>query len=298
MPEGDRSLGLVDIAIDLKWTPDGESGKFRERLWQLEADEPDIWVTVDEESGQVILSGRDEQHLDEVIERLKVEVPINVGVAQVAYRETITKAVEGDYTHQTVRDGAEEFARIKFRIDPREAGGCTFHSFVPAGALPPDYVAAVQKGVESVGRAGPVIGFPIIRLRFTLLDGAHHNGNSSVTAFENAARAGFKDALERASPKILEPIMHAEVVVPELYLGAVVDDLNRRRGQVREAQTRSLAAVIGVEVPLASMFGYLNSLREMSHGTGQYTMAFSHYEQLPSSLDPDDHFPPAMAMRA
>jgi elongation factor G len=297
MPDDRRSPWIVDIAIEPKGVPRRDQGSFLDQLNRLVSEDRDLQAHVDEESGQTILSGRDEAHLEVAVERLRTEISINVGAPQVAYRETITKSVESDYTHEG-RQAAGELARIKFRIEPREDDDFAFRSLVPAGMMPADHIAAVRRAIETVAQAGPVIGFPIIRLRYTLLDGAHQAGNSSLAILEKAARIGFQRALERAAPKILEPIMQLNVVVPELYVGAVTDDLNKRRGHIRGAQTQGFAQAIEGVVPLAGMFGYANSLHTMSHGTGQYAMTFSHYEQVPSGVDPDDRFPPAMAMRA
>jgi elongation factor G len=295
MPDGARSPGLVDIAIEPRETSD--QGTLLATLRLFATEDPDIWVIVDEESGQIILSGRDEPHLDRIIERLKVDVAIKVGAPQVAYRETISKSVEGDYTHKGLRFGVAEFARIKFKIEPQEDGGLFFRSVLPPGSVPADFVAAVQSGVESVGRSGPIIGFPIIRARFTLLDAAHDK-DSSTTAFARAAQAAFKEVIERAAPKVLEPIMRVGVTVPELYVGNVIGDLNSRRGQIRGTEAGGSGQVIDALVPMAGMFGYANSLHALSRGAGQYDMSFSHYEQVPMPFDPDDRFRPAMAMRA
>jgi elongation factor G len=295
MPDDGRNLGLVDIAIEPKET--SEQLKLLATLRQIAAEDPGLWVSTDQESGQIILSGCDEQHLDQVIERLKVEVAINVGTPQVAYRETVTRAVESDYSHRELRFGVAEFARIKFRIEPVKDDEFAFRSLLPAGRVPADYVAAVQSGAETVGRAGPVIGFPIIRAQFTLLDAAHDK-DSSTAAFEHAAWAGFKEAIERGSPKVLEPIMRLQVVVPELYVGDVMGDLTSRRGRIGGIEGRGIAQAIDATVPLASMFDYASSLRTMSRGMGEYAMSFSHYEQVPLSVDPDDRFRPAIAMRA
>ncbi|MEO6394437.1 MAG: elongation factor G, partial [Devosia sp.] len=222
---------------------------------------------------------------------------------QVAYREAITRSVEHDYTHKKQSGGSGQFARIKFRIEPNEAGkGFEFASEVVGGNVPKEYVPGVHKGVASVMGAGPLIGFPIVDVKFILTDGAYHDVDSSVLAFEIAGRAGFKEAVEKASPKILEPIMRVEVLTPEDYVGDVIGDLNSRRGQIRGTEARGVAQVIDAMVPLANMFGYVNSLRSMSQGRAQYTMTFDHYERVPDPVwlgpNDDDRFPPAAAMRA
>jgi len=212
-------------------------------------------------------------------------VEANIGAPQVAYREAITRAVDHDYTHKKQSGGSGQFARIKFRIEPNEAGkGFEFESAVVGGNVPKEYVPGVQKGVASVMGSGPIIGFPIVDVKFILTDGAYHDVDSSVLAFEIAGRAGFREAIEKAAPKILEPIMRVEVLTPEDYVGDVIGDLNSRRGQIRGTEARGIAQVIDAMVPLANMFGYVNSLRSMSQGRAQYTMTFDHYEQVPQAV--------------
>jgi elongation factor G len=212
-------------------------------------------------------------------------VEANIGAPQVAYREAITRKVEHDYTHKKQSGGSGQFARIKFIIEPNEAGkGFEFVSAVVGGNVPKEYVPGVSKGVASVMGAGILIGFPIVDVKFTLTDGAYHDVDSSVLAFEIAGRAGFREALQKADPKILEPIMRVEVVTPEDYVGDVIGDLNSRRGQIRGTEGRGIAQVIDAMVPLANMFGYVNSLRSMSQGRAQYTMTFDHYEQVPQAV--------------
>ena len=276
---------VIDIAVEPKSKADQE--KMGLALQRLAAEDPSFRVKTDEESGQTIISGMGELHLDIIVDRMKREfkVEANIGAPQVAYREAITRAVEHDYTHKKQSGGSGQFARIKFRIEPNEAGaGFQFASEVVGGNVPKEYVPGVQKGVESVMGAGPVIGFPIVDVKFTLTDGAYHDVDSSVLAFEIAARAGFKEAIEKASPKILEPIMRVEVLTPEDYVGDVIGDLNSRRGQIRGTEARGIAQVIDAMVPLANMFGYVNSLRSMSQGRAQYTMTFDHYEQVPNAV--------------
>ncbi|WP_298801101.1 elongation factor G, partial [uncultured Devosia sp.] len=276
---------VIDIAVEPKSKADQE--KMGLALARLAAEDPSFRVKTDEESGQTIISGMGELHLDIIVDRMKREfkVEANIGAPQVAYREAITKGVEHDYTHKKQSGGSGQFARIKFRIEPNEPGaGFEFKSEVVGGNVPKEYVPGVEKGVASVMGAGPVIGFPIVDVKFTLTDGAYHDVDSSVLAFEIAGRAGFKEAIEKASPKILEPIMRVEVLTPEDYVGDVIGDLNSRRGQIRGTEARGIAQVIDAMVPLANMFGYVNSLRSMSQGRAQYTMTFDHYEQVPQAV--------------
>jgi elongation factor G len=276
---------VIDIAVEPKSKADQE--KMGLALARLAAEDPSFRVKTDEESGQTIISGMGELHLDIIVDRMKREfkVEANIGAPQVAYREAITRMVEHDYTHKKQSGGSGQFARIKFRIEPNEPGaGFQFASEVVGGNVPKEYVPGVQKGVESVMGAGPIIGFPIVDVKFTLTDGAYHDVDSSVLAFEIAGRAGFREAIEKAAPKILEPIMRVEVLTPEDYVGDVIGDLNSRRGQIRGTEARGIAQVIDAMVPLANMFGYVNSLRSMSQGRAQYTMTFDHYEQVPQAV--------------
>jgi len=290
---------VIDIAVEPKSKADQE--KMGLALARLAAEDPSFRVKTDEESGQTIISGMGELHLDIIVDRMRREfkVEANIGAPQVAYREAITKTVEHDYTHKKQSGGSGQFARIKFRIEPNEAGkGFEFASEVVGGNVPKEYVPGVQKGVASVMGSGPLIGFPIVDVKFVLTDGAYHDVDSSVLAFEIAGRAGFREAIEKANPKILEPIMRVEVLTPSSFLSAVVDDLHVRRARVLGLETRDLVQVIDAMVPLADMFGYVNSLRSMSQGRAQHTMVFDHYEEVPSPPNDDDRFPPAAAMRA
>ncbi|MHB1108879.1 MAG: elongation factor G [Devosia sp.] len=276
---------VIDIAVEPKSKADQE--KMGLALARLAAEDPSFRVKTDEESGQTIISGMGELHLDIIVDRMRREfkVEANIGAPQVAYREAITRKVEHDYTHKKQSGGSGQFARIKFHIEPNEAGkGFEFVSAVVGGNVPKEYVPGVNKGVQSVMGAGILIGFPIVDVKFTLTDGAYHDVDSSVLAFEIAGRAGFREALQKADPKILEPIMRVEVVTPEDYVGDVIGDLNSRRGQIRGTEGRGIAQVIDAMVPLANMFGYVNSLRSMSQGRAQYTMTFDHYEQVPQAV--------------
>ncbi|MCF6326966.1 MAG: elongation factor G, partial [Devosiaceae bacterium] len=207
-----------------------------------------------------------------------------IGQPQVAYRETITKSTDIDYTHKKQSGGSGQFARIKMTVMPNEAGaGFEFDNTIVGGNIPKEYIPGVQKGVNSVMGAGVLIGFPVVDVKVTLTDGAYHDVDSSVLAFEIAGRMGFRDALKQAGPKLLEPIMKVEVVTPEDYMGDVIGDLNSRRGQIQGTEARGVATMIEAFVPLANMFGYVNNLRSMSQGRAQYSMQFDHYEQVPAA---------------
>jgi elongation factor G len=276
---------VIEIKVEPKTKADQE--KMGLALARLAAEDPSFRVKTDEESGETLIAGMGELHLDIIVDRMRREfkVEANVGAPQVAYREAITRRVEHDYTHKKQSGGSGQFARIKFVIEPNEAGtGFLFESAVVGGNVPKEYVPGVQKGVASVMGSGPIIGFPIVDVKFTLTDGAYHDVDSSVLAFEIAGRAGFREAIEKAAPKILEPIMRVEVLTPEDYVGDVIGDLNSRRGQIRGTEARGIAQVIDAMVPLANMFGYVNSLRSMSQGRAQYTMTFDHYEQVPQAV--------------
>ena len=276
---------VIEIAVEPKTKADQE--KMGIALNRLAAEDPSFRVKSDEESGQTIIAGMGELHLDILIDRMKREfkVEANIGQPQVAYRETITKTLDDDYTHKKQSGGSGQFARIKFTIEPGEAGtGYVFDSKVVGGNVPKEYIPGVEKGVGSVMGAGPLIGFPIVDVKFTLNDGAYHDVDSSVLAFEIAAKAGFREAIRKAGPKILEPIMKVEVVTPEDYMGDVIGDLNSRRGQIQGTESRGVVHVVNAFVPLANMFGYVNSLRSMSQGRAQYTMVFDHYEQVPQAV--------------
>jgi elongation factor G len=276
---------VIDISVEPKSKADQE--KMGLALNRLAAEDPSFRVKTDEESGQTIISGMGELHLDIIVDRMKREfkVEANIGQPQVAYRETITRKTEKDYTHKKQSGGSGQFARIKIIVEPGEAGkGLEFENKIVGGSVPKEYIPGVQKGVESVMGAGPLIGFPVVDVKVTLVDGAYHDVDSSVLAFEIAARAGFREALREAGPKILEPIMKVEVTTPEDYMGDVIGDLNSRRGQIQGTESRGVVQVVNAFVPLANMFGYVNSLRSMSQGRAQYTMQFDHYEQVPQAV--------------
>jgi elongation factor G len=276
---------VIDISVEPKSKADQE--KMGLALNRLAAEDPSFRVKTDEESGQTIISGMGELHLDIIVDRMRREfkVEANIGQPQVAYRETITRKTEKDYTHKKQSGGSGQFARMKIVVEPAEAGkGLEFVNAIVGGAIPKEYIPGVAKGVESVMGAGPLIGFPVVDVKVTLVDGAYHDVDSSVLAFEIAGRAGFREALREAGPKILEPIMKVEVTTPEDYMGDVIGDLNSRRGQIQGTEGRGVVQVVNAFVPLANMFGYVNSLRSMSQGRAQYTMQFDHYEQVPQAV--------------
>ena len=276
---------VIEIAIEPNTKADQE--KMGLALNRLAQEDPSFRVKTDEESGQTIIAGMGELHLDIIVDRMKREfkVEANVGQPQVAYRETITQAAEIDYTHKKQTGGSGQFARVKLLFEPQEAGaGFEFDSKIVGGNVPKEYIPGVQKGIESVLNNGVVAGFPMLDLKATLLDGAYHEVDSSVMAFEIAARAAFREGAQKARPVLLEPIMKVEVVTPDDYTGSVIGDLNSRRGQVQGQEMRGNATVVNAMVPLANMFGYVNSLRSMSQGRAQYTMQFDHYAQVPSAV--------------
>ncbi|RNC95245.1 elongation factor G [Oceaniradius stylonematis] len=276
---------VISIAVEPKTKGDQE--KMGLALNRLAAEDPSFRVKSDEESGQTIISGMGELHLDIIVDRMKREfkVEANIGAPQVAYRETITRQAEIDYTHKKQSGGSGQFARVKIVFEPNEEGeDFAFESKIVGGNVPKEYIPGVEKGIQSVMDSGPVAGFPMLGVKATLMDGAYHDVDSSVLAFEIAARAAFREGAQKAGAQLLEPIMKVEVVTPEDYMGDVIGDLNSRRGQIAGTETRGVDTVISAMVPLANMFGYVNSLRSMSQGRAQYTMHFDHYEPVPQAV--------------
>ena len=275
---------VIEIAIEPKTKADQE--KMGIALNRLAAEDPSFRVKSDEESGQTIIAGMGELHLDILVDRMKREfkVEANVGAPQVAYRESITRAAEIDYTHKKQSGGSGQFARVKIIFEPHEGDDFIFESKIVGGSVPKEYIPGVQKGIESVMGAGPLAGFPMLGVKATLIDGAYHDVDSSVLAFEIASRAAFREGAQKAGAQLLEPIMKVEVVTPEDYVGDVIGDLNSRRGQISGTEARGIATVVNANVPLANMFGYVNSLRSMSQGRAQYTMQFDHYEPVPTAV--------------
>jgi len=276
---------VIEIAIEPKSKADQE--KLGVALSKLAAEDPSFRVSTDPESGQTILKGMGELHLDIKVDILKrtYKVEANIGAPQVAYREKITRPVTIDYTHKKQTGGAGQFAKLKIIAEPLPPGnGFEFENEIVGGVVPKEYIPGVEKGLESVLGSGVLAGFPVVDLRVKLIDGAYHDVDSSALAFEIAARAALREALQKGGSVLLEPIMKVEVVTPEDYTGAVIGDLNSRRGQVQGQDMRGNANVIAAMVPLANMFGYINTLRSMTQGRANYTMQFDHYEQVPSNV--------------
>ena len=275
---------VIEIAIEPKSKADQE--RLGIALAKLAAEDPSFRVSTDQESGQTILKGMGELHLDIKVDILRrtYKVDANIGAPQVAYRERLTKRVEIDYTHKKQTGGTGQFARVKIVFEPNEAGkGNLFESKIVGGAVPKEYIPGVQKGIDSVMGSGVLAGFPVVDVKAELIDGAFHDVDSSVLAFEIASRAAFREALQKGGSVLLEPIMKVEVVTPEEYTGSVIGDLNSRRGQIQGQDMRGNAVVINAMVPLANMFGYVNQLRSFSQGRANFTMQFDHYEQVPAN---------------
>lgn len=276
---------VIEIAVEPKTKADQE--KMSLALQRLAAEDPSFRVKVDHESGQTIIAGMGELHLDIIVDRMKREfkVEANIGAPQVAYRETITKSYEIDYTHKKQTGGAGQFARINLVFEPADPGtGYAFTSKIVGGNVPKEYIPGVQKGLEMAKETGTIAGFPVVDFSVTLTDGAYHDVDSSVMAFEIAARAAFREAVPKAGPQLLEPMMKVEVVTPEEYMGDVIGDMNSRRGQITGMGDRGNAKIVDALVPLASMFGYINTLRSMSQGRAQYTMQFDRYAPVPANV--------------
>ena len=276
---------VIEIAVEPKTKGDQE--KMGEALARLAKEDPSFRVSSDEESGQTIIKGMGELHLDIIVDRMKREfkVEANVGAPQVAYRETIEKSAEFEYIHKKQSGGAGQFAKVKLLIEPQDPGkGRLVESAIKGGAIPKEFIPGVEKGIETVSDSGILAGFPMIDYKVTIVDGLHHDVDSSVLAFELASRACFKEACTQGGLKLLEPIMRVEVVTPEDYMGDVIGDLNSRRGQISTQEQRGNATVITAMVPLANMFGYINSLRSMSQGRAQYSMFFDHYSKVPQNV--------------
>ena len=276
---------VIEIAVEPKTKADQE--KMSQGLARLAAEDPSFRVETDLESGQTIMKGMGELHLDILVDRLKREfkVEANIGAPQVAYRETIGHEAEIDYTHKKQSGGSGQFGRVKMVISPTEPGeGYSFESKIVGGSIPKEYIPGVEKGIKSVMDSGPLAGFPVIDFKVSLIDGAYHDVDSSVLAFELAARAGMREGLRKAGAKMLEPIMKVEVVTPEEYTGGIIGDLTSRRGQVQGQEPRGNAIAINSNVPLANMFGYINTLRSMSSGRANFTMQFSHYDSVPQTI--------------
>ncbi len=276
---------VIEIAVEPKTKNDQE--KMSQGLGRLAAEDPSFRVETDLESGQTIMKGMGELHLDILIDRLKREfkVEANIGAPQVAYRETIGHEVEHTYTHKKQSGGSGQFAEVKMVITPTDAGeGYSFESKIVGGAIPKEYIPGVEKGIKSVMDSGPLAGFPVIDFKVALVDGKFHDVDSSVLAFEIAARMCMREGMRNAGAKLLEPMMRVEVVTPEAYTGNIIGDLTSRRGQVQGQEPRGNAIAIDAFVPLANMFGYINNLRSMSSGRAQFTMIFDHYDPVPQNI--------------
>ena len=276
---------VIEIAIEPKSKADQE--KLGVALAKLAAEDPSFRVSTDQESGQTILKGMGELHLDIKVDILKrtYKVDANIGAPQVAFREKITKPAEVDYTHKKQTGGSGQFARVKIVAEPTEPGTpFTFENEIVGGAVPKEFIPGVEKGLESVLNSGILAGFPVVDLKVRLVDGNYHDVDSSALAFEIASRAALREAMQKAKPVLLEPIMKVEVVTPEDYTGSVIGDLNSRRGQIQGQDMRGNANVINAMVPLMNMFGYVNTLRSMSQGRATFTMQFDHYAELPANV--------------
>ncbi|CAM5768922.1 elongation factor G [Labrys miyagiensis] len=276
---------VIEMAVEPKTKADQE--KMALALIKLASEDPSFRVSTDQESGQTIIKGMGELHLDIKVDILRRthKVEVNVGAPQVAFREKITKRAEIDYTHKKQTGGTGQFARVKFVVEPNEPGkGFEFESKIIGGAVPKEYIPGVEKGLQSVLGAGIVAGFPVVDVKVTLIDGAFHEVDSSALAFEIASRAALREGLQKGHSVLLEPIMKVEVVTPEEYTGSVIGDLNSRRGQIQGQDMRGNANVVNAMVPLMNMFGYVNQLRSFTQGRASYTMQFDHYEQAPSNV--------------
>ncbi len=276
---------VIEVAVEPKTKSDQD--KMGVALNRLAQEDPSFRVTVDHESGQTVIKGMGELHLEILVDRMKREfkVDANVGPPQVAYRETITRAIETDYIHKKQSGGAGQFARVKIRFEPMDLDGANeFESAIVGGSVPREFIPGVEKGIRGAAESGVLAGFPVINFKATLVDGASHDVDSSVMAFEIAARAAFREGIAKAGPALLEPMMRVEAVTPEEYMGDIIGDLNSRRGQISKMDTRGNARVITAMVPLANMFGYVNNLRSMPQGRAQFSMFFDHYAQVPRAV--------------
>ncbi|AKM09581.1 elongation factor G [Croceicoccus naphthovorans] len=276
---------VIELSVEPKTKADQE--KMGVALNRLAAEDPSFRVTTDHESGQTIIKGMGELHLDILVDRMKREfkVEANVGAPQVAYREYLGKPVDVDYTHKKQSGGSGQFGRVKVKVTPGERGqGFVFEDNIKGGNIPKEYIPAIEKGLREQAESGYLVGFPIIDFTVELYDGAYHDVDSSAIAFEIAGRGAMREVAQKAGIKLLEPIMKVEVVTPEDYLGDVIGDLNSRRGQIQGTDTRGNAQAVEANVPLANMFGYVNELRSFTQGRAQYTMQFSHYDEVPANV--------------
>jgi len=276
---------VIELSVEPKTKADQE--KMGVALNRLAREDPSFRVSTDHESGQTIIKGMGELHLEIIVDRMRREfkVEANVGAPQVAYREYLAKKVDVDYTHKKQSGGSGQFGRVKVTVVPGERGsGYQFFDEVKGGNIPKEYIPSVEKGFRETAQTGALIGFPIVDFEVHLTDGAYHDVDSSALAFEICARGAMREVAEKSGIKILEPIMKVEVVTPEDYLGDVIGDMNSRRGQIQGTDSRGNAQVVEAMVPLANMFGYVNQLRSFTQGRAQYSMQFSHYDEVPQNV--------------
>ncbi|WP_333837345.1 elongation factor G [Novosphingobium sp.] len=276
---------VIELSVEPKTKADQE--KMGIALNRLSAEDPSFRVSTDHESGQTIIKGMGELHLDIIVDRMRREfkVEANVGAPQVAYREYLGKAVDLDYTHKKQSGGTGQFGRVKVKVTPGERGsGIIFKDEIKGGNIPKEYIPAIEKGMRETAATGSLVGFPIIDFEILLYDGAYHDVDSSALAFEIAGRGAMREVAQKSGIKLLEPIMSVEVVTPEEFMGDVIGDLNSRRGQIQGTDSRGNAQVVEAMVPLANMFGYVNQLRSFTQGRAQYTMQFSHYDEVPANV--------------
>jgi elongation factor G len=299
MEETHAQLGVIEIAIEPK--SKAEQEKLLVALAKLATEDPSLGVSTDAESGQTILSGVSERHLEAKLDSLRRTYKLDprVGAPLVAFREHVTKKAEVKYTHKKQTGGTGQFAEVSIIVEPNEPGkGYTFECTIVDGAIPGKYIPGVEKGIASVLISGVVAGFPVVDVKVTLIDGKYHDVDSSMLAFEIAARAAFREALQKAGPVLLEPIMKVEVLTPEGYVAPILRDLNLRRAQSMGHDARGHAYLVKAVVPLSNMFGYADALRSLSQGRATFTMQFDHYAPAPPFVPEDDPpFRPAIGMR-
>lgn len=276
---------VIELSVEPKTKADQE--KMGVALNRLSAEDPSFRVSTDHESGQTIIKGMGELHLDIIVDRMKREfkVEANVGAPQVAYREYLAKPVDVDYTHKKQSGGTGQFGRVKLKVTPGERGsGIIFKDEIKGGNIPKEYIPSIEKGMRETAASGSLVGFPIIDFEINLYDGAYHDVDSSALAFEIAGRGAMREVAQKSGIKLLEPIMKVEVVTPDEYLGDVIGDINSRRGQIQGTDTRGNAQAVEALVPLANMFGYVNQLRSFTQGRANYSMFFSHYDEVPANV--------------
>ena len=285
-----EKMDFPNPVIEMKVEPKtkGENEKMAQVLHMLALEDPSFRVSVDQESGETILKGMGELHLDIKVDILRREphnIEVSVGAPQVAYRESLARATDIDYTHKKQTGGTGQFARVKLKLEPNEIGaGNVFESKIVGGTVPKEFIPGVEKGIESIWQNGVSIGFPLVDMKVTLYDGAFHEVDSSAIAFEIASRQAMREGCEKGGIKILEPIMDVEVVTPGDFVGGIIGDINSRRGQIKTQEMRGNATVIRANVPLANMFGYVSQLRSQSTGRASYTMQFAHYAEVPRNV--------------